>query len=125
MPRYLCPSQGWLWESWEQPTCNPFAHLLAEAWSGMHRQPALLPIAPDMIGQTAGHCWGTRRAPLTPALVWHPKVGEADQEPALPAVASVAPGQPPRATPQGRDPPTPWALPPFPQGGLKRLSKLP
>ena len=111
-------------ESWGQQTCHPFVHLLAEVWIGMHRQPDILPIAPDMVGQTEGHRWGTRRATLTQALVRHHKVVEADHEPDLPAVASVAPGQTSRATPQGRDQPTQCAIPSFHEGRLDRRAEL-
>ena len=58
----------------------------------MHRQPDILPIAPDMVGQADGHRWGARRATLPQALVRHHKVVEADHKPDLPPVARAAPG---------------------------------
>src|SRR5262245_43841767 len=91
----------------------------------MHRQPDILPIAPDMVGQTEGHRWGRRPGTVTQGLVWHHKVVEANHEPDLAAVARVAPRQTPRATPQGRDQPTQGAIPSFHKGGLDRLSELP
>jgi hypothetical protein len=91
----------------------------------MHRQPAILPIAPDMVGQTEDQRWGTRCATLTPALVRHHTVVEPDHEPDLPSGARVAPGQTPRATPQGRHEPAPGAIPAFHTGGLERLPALP
>src|SRR5262249_55148792 len=100
-------------------------HLLGEDGSGMYWQPDILLIAPDMVGQTEGHRWGARRATLPQALVGHDKVVEADHEPDLPPVARVAPGQTPRATPQGGDQPPQGAIPPFHKGGLDRLPKLP
>jgi hypothetical protein len=91
----------------------------------MHRQPDRLPLAPDMVGQPEDQRWGTRCATLTQALVRHHNVGEADHEPDLPSVARVAPGQTPRATPQGRHEPTPGAIPSFQKGCLDRLPALP
>jgi hypothetical protein len=91
----------------------------------MHRQPDILPIAPTMVGQTYGHRWGARRAPLAQALVRHHKVVEADHEPDLPPMTSAAPGQTPGAAPQGRDQPPQCAIPPFHKGCLDHLSKLP
>src|SRR5262249_8966 len=65
----------------------------------MHRQPDVLSIAPDMVGQTYGHRRGAQRAPLAQALVWHHEVVEADHQPE----ASRAPGQTAGAAPQGSD----------------------
>jgi hypothetical protein len=80
----------------------PFVYLLGEAWGGMHWQPDILAIAPDMVGQPDSHRWRTRRATLAQALVGHHKVVEANHEPDLPPVASAAPGQTPGTAPQGR-----------------------
>jgi hypothetical protein len=91
----------------------------------MHWQPDILPIAPDMVGQTYGHGWGTWRAPWAPALMRHHKVVQADHEPDLPPVARAAPGQTPGAAPQGRDQPPQGAIPPFHKGRLDRRPELP
>src|SRR5437016_5424335 len=125
MSRCLCPSHGLLLESWDQQICNPFVHLLGEDWSCMHWQPDILPIAPNMVGQTYGHCWGAWRAPLAQALMRHHKVVKAHHEPDLPPVARAAPGQTPSAAPQGRDQPTQGAIPAFHERCLDRLSELP
>src|SRR5205823_9654167 len=90
----------------------------------MYRQRDILPVAPNMIGQTYRHGWGAWRAPLAQALMRHHKVVEADHEPDLPAVARAAPGQTPGTAPQGRDQPTPGAIPAFHDGRLDRRAEL-
>ena len=91
----------------------------------MHRKPDILPIAPDMVSQPDGHRWRALGATLAQALVRHPKVVEADHEPDLPAVARVAPGQTPRAAPQGGDEPPQCAIPSFHERCLDRRAELP
>jgi hypothetical protein len=56
----------------------------------MHRQPDILPIAPNMVSQPNDHCRGAHHAPLSQALVRHHKVVEADEEPDLAPMASTA-----------------------------------
>ena len=58
---------GLVLESRGQQPRNPFIHLLGEDWVGMHWQPNILPIAPDMVGQPDGHRRGTLGAPLAQA----------------------------------------------------------
>src|SRR5205814_5531649 len=124
MRRCLCPSKRLVLESRGQQTCKPFVHLLGQHWIGMHWQPDILPIAPNVIGQTYRHGWGAWRAPVAQALMRHHKVVEADHEPDLPAVARAAPGQTPGTAPQGRDQPTPGAIPAFHDGRLDRRAEL-
>src|SRR5262245_15568674 len=124
MHRDLCSSNRLILESWGQQTCNPFVHLLGQNWIGMHRQPDILPIAPNMIGQTYSHGGGAWCAPLAQALMRHDKVVEADHEPDLPPVARAAPGQTAGAAPQGGDEPTQGAIPAFHKGGLDRRAEL-
>ena len=93
------PARRLIRQSRGQQMCNPFVELLGEDWVGMHRQPDILPIAPDMISQPDGHRWGAPQATLSQALVRHHKVGEADYEPDLALMASAAPRQTPRAPP--------------------------
>ena len=88
----MCPSRGLVLESWDQQPAHPFVHLLGEHWVGMYWNPDILPIAPDMIGQTDRHRWRTWRVPLAQALMGHHKVVEADHEPDLTPVAGVIPG---------------------------------
>jgi hypothetical protein len=107
----VCFALGEGLESQGQQPCQPFVHLLRDDGVWMYRQPAILPIAPDMVGQPNGHRWGARRVPLAQALVRHHKVVEADQEPDPPPLTSAAPGQTPRAAPQGRDEPPQGAIP--------------
>ena len=90
----------------------------------MHWQRDILPIAPNMVGQTYSHGWGAWRAPLAQALMRHHKVVQADHEPDLPPVARVAPGETSGAAPEGRYEPTQGAIPTFHKGGLDRLSEL-
>src|SRR4029450_4491992 len=97
----LCSAPRLVLERWGQQLCYPFVHLLGEDGLGMHRQPDILLIVPDMVGQTNSHRWGAWRATLAQALVRHHKVVEADHEPDLPPVARTAPGQTPGAAPQG------------------------
>jgi len=120
----LYPSNRLVLESRSQQTCNPFVHLLGQDWIGVHWQPDILPIAPNMVGQTSSHGWGAWRAPLAQALVRHHKVVQADHEPDFPPVARAAPGQTPGTAPQGRDQPTQGAIPAFHEGGLDRRAKL-
>ena len=91
----------------------------------MYRQRDILPVAPNMIGQTYGHGWGAWRAPLAQALMRHHKVVQAHHEPDLPPVARAAPGLTPATPPQGRYEPTQGAIPAFHEGGLDRLCELP
>src|SRR5262245_38074020 len=72
MWRCLCPSNRWVLESRGQQTCNPFGHLPGQDWIDMHWQPDILPIAPNMVGQTYGHGWGAWRAPLAQAFMGSP-----------------------------------------------------
>jgi hypothetical protein len=65
----------------------------------MHRQPDILPIAPDMLSQHDGHRWGAHQATLSQALVRPHKVGEADDEPDLAPMAHTAPRKTPHAPP--------------------------
>src|SRR5437763_1477479 len=125
MRRCLCSAPSLGLERWSQQLCSPFVHLLGEDGSGMHRQPDILLIAPDMVGQTNGHRWGAWHTTLASALMRHPNVVEADHEPDLPPVARAAPGQTPGPAPQGRDQPPQGAIPPFHQGRLDRLPELP
>ena len=120
----MCPSMRLILESRGQQMCNPFVELPGEDWVGMHRQPDILPIAPDMVSQPDSHRWGARPVTLPQALVRHHKVVEADDEPDLASMASTAPRQTPRAPPQGRDQPTQGAIPPFHKGRLDRLPEL-
>ena len=120
----MCPSRRLILQSRGQQMCNPFVELLGEDWVCMHRQPDILPIAPDMVSQPDGHRWGARPVTLPQALVRHHKVVEADDEPDLASMASTAPRQTPRAPPQGRDQPTQGAIPPFHKGRLDRLPEL-
>ena len=90
----------------------------------MHWQPNILPIAPDMVGQTDGHGWSTRCAPLAQAFMRQHKVVQADHEPDFPPVTRTAPGQTPGAAPQGRHQPTQGAIPAFHKGRLDRHAKL-
>src|SRR5207248_10336551 len=94
-------------------------------WNGMTWQPDILSMAPDMVGQAYRHGGGAWRVPLAQALLRQDNVVQADHEPDLPPVARTAPGQTPRAAPQGRDQPTQGAIPPFHKGCLERLSELP
>ena len=121
----MCPATELVLERRGQQTCNPFVHLLGEDWISMDWKPAILPLAPKMVCQPDGHCWGASRAPLAQALMRPHKVGQADHEPDLPPVARAAPGPTPGTPPQGRDEPTQGALPAFHAGGLDRLSELP
>src|SRR5262245_18464017 len=102
MNKYLCSAHRWGLESRCQQPCQLFVHLLGEDGIGMYRQPDILPLAPDMVGQTYGHRWGARRAPLLQTLMRHHKLVEADHEPDHPPVTNAAPGQTPGASPQGR-----------------------
>ena len=118
------PAQRLVLESRGQQPCKPFVHLLGEDRIGMHWQPDILPIAPDMVGQPDGHCWGTLAAPLAQALVRHHKVVEADQQPDASAMTGGTPRQTAGAATQGRHEPTQGAIPAFHKGGLDRLSEL-
>src|SRR5215475_1445178 len=124
MWRCLFPSNRWVLESRGQQTCNPFGHLPGQDWIDMHWQPDILPIAPNMVGQTYGHGWGAWRAPLAQAFMGHHKVVQADHEPDLPPVARAAPGQTPGTAPQGRDQPTQGTIPAFHEGRLDRCAEL-
>src|SRR5215510_4492066 len=104
---------------------HPFVELLGEAGGCMYRQPAILPIAPNMVRQSNDHGRGAPHAPLSQTLVRHHKGGEADEEPALAPRASPAPRQTPRAPPPGGAPPTQGAIPPFHTGRLDRLPAWP
>ena len=121
----MCPSRRLILESRGQQMCNACVELLGEDWVCMHRQPDILPIAPDMVSQPDGHRWGARPATLSQALVRHHKVVEADYEPDLALMASAAPRQTPSAPPQGRDQPRQCAIPPFHKGRLDRRPELP
>ena len=46
-------------ECWGQEMFDLFVHLLSEDWVCLYWQPNILSIAPYMVGQTYGHCWGT------------------------------------------------------------------
>jgi hypothetical protein len=120
----LGPASGLVRESRSQQPCQPFVHLLGEDWVGMHRQPDILPTAPDMVGQPDSHRWRPRRATLAQALVGHHKVVETDQEPDLPPVARAAPRQTPGTAPQGRHQAAQGAIPAFHKGRLDRRAKL-
>src|SRR5262245_60852879 len=124
MHRYLCPANRLVLESWGQQTCNSFVHLPSQDWIGMHWQPDILPIAPNMVGQTYSHGRSAWCAPLAQALMRHDKVVEADHKPDLPPVTRAAPGQTPGAAPQGRDQPTQGAIPAFHEGCLDRRAEL-
>ena len=121
----MCPATALVRERRGQQTCQPFVPLLGEERSGRPRQPALLPRAPTMVGQTSSHRWGARGATLPHALVRHHTVGEADQEPDLPPVAGATPRQTPGAVPSGGHQPSEGVIPPCPQGCLDRLPELP
>src|SRR4029453_11289410 len=101
-----------------------FVHLLREGSVCMHRQPDILPIAPDMVGQPDGHRRGTPGAPLTQALVWHHKVVEADQQPDTSSMTGSNPRQTAGTATQGRHQSPQGAIPAFHKGGLNRLSEL-
>ena len=73
----MCPSGRLILESRGQQLGNAFVELLGEDGICMHRQPDILPIAPDMVSQPDGHRWGARPATLSQALVRHHKVGPA------------------------------------------------
>lgn len=124
MRRCLGPSKRLGLESRSQQPCYPFVHLLGEDEVDMHWQPDILPIAPRMIGKPYGHCRGTWRAPLAQALMWQPKVVEADDEPDLAPVARTVPRQTSGTAPQGRDQPPQGPLPAFPKGPLDRRAEL-
>src|SRR5947209_4065832 len=105
--------------------CQPFVALLGADGGCMHRQPARRPRAPNLVSQPDGHRRSAPHAPVSQALVRHPKVGEAAEEPELAPMARTAPRQTPRAPPPGGDQPTPGARPPFHTGRLDRLPALP
>jgi hypothetical protein len=109
----LCPSRGLVLESRDQQPAHPFVPLPGESWVGMYWNPDILPIAPDMIGQTDRHRWRPWRAPLAQALMGHHKVIEADPKPETSPVAGLAPGQTAGAAPQGGYQPTQRAIPSF------------
>jgi hypothetical protein len=119
------PARRLIRQSRGQQMCNPFVELLGEAWVCMHRQPDILPIAPNMVSQPDDHGRGAHHTPLSQALVRHYKVVEADEEPDPAPMASTAPRQTPRAPPQGCDQPTQGAIPPFHKGCLDRRPELP
>ena len=118
------PAKRVLLESRGQQLCNTFVHLLDEHRIGMHRQPDILTIAPDMVAQPDGHRWGTPGATLAQALVWHHKVVEADQQPDASAMTSGQPRHAAGAASQGRHQPTQSAIPAFHKGGLDGLAEL-
>jgi hypothetical protein len=123
--RRLCPFRGLILKSWHQQTGYPFLHLLREDEVGMHRQPDILPIAPDMVRQPEGHRWRALDAALAQALMRHHKVVEAHQQPNLPAVARGTPGQTPGAAPQGCAQPPQCPIPAFHERRLDRRAELP
>src|SRR5262252_3157215 len=125
MRRGWCPSMRLIVESRGQQPCNPFVHLGGKDGVSMHWQPDILPIAPDMVGQTDGHRWGPQRATLPQALVWHHKVVETDHEPDLPPVAETAPGQTPGTASQRRYQTSQGTIPAFHKRGLDCLPELP
>src|SRR5512132_2463953 len=90
----------------------------------MHGQPDILPVAPDVVGETDRHRRGAGRTALPEALVWHHKVVEAHHEPNPSAMTATVPGETPGATTQGRDPASQRAIPPFHEGRLDRLTEL-
>src|SRR5215813_12421026 len=102
-----------------------FVHLLREGSVCMHRQPEILPIAPDMVGQPDGHRRRTLGATWTQALGWHHKVVEADHQPDAAPVTERTPGQTPSAAPQGGDQPPQCSIPAFHESRLDRRAELP
>ena len=118
------PAFGLVLESRGQQLCNPFVHLLGEHWIGMYWKPDILPIAPDMIGQTDCHRWGAWRVALPQAFMGHHKVLEADHQPEPAPVAGTAPGQTAGAAPQGGDQPSQGPIPSLHEGGLDRWAEL-
>ena len=77
------PAKRWGLESRGQPPCKPFVHLPGENMIGMHWQPHILPIAPDMVSQTDGHRWGPQRATLPQAgsfSFWKVVANQAENE---------------------------------------------
>jgi hypothetical protein len=116
----LGPASGLVLESWGQQPCHLCIHVLGENWSGMYLQPAILPRAPDMLGQTDRHRWGPWRAALPQAFMGPHAVGEAHHQPAPAPVAGPAPGQTAGAAPQGGDQPTQGPIPALHEGGLER-----
>jgi hypothetical protein len=116
----LGPASGLVLESWGQQPCHLCIHVLGENWSGMYLQPAILPRAPDMLGQTDRHRWGPWRAALPQAFMGPHAVGEAHHQPAPAPVAGPAPGQTAGAAPQGGDQPAQGPIPALHEGGLER-----
>jgi hypothetical protein len=98
-------------------------HLLPQDRIGMHRQPAILPIAPHMVGQAESHRRRAWRVALSQALVRHHAVGEADPQPESSPVAGLAPGQTAGAAPQGGAQSPQRAIPSFPKGRLDRRAE--
>ena len=90
----------------------------------MHGQPEILPVAPDVVGETDRHRRGAGRTALPEALVRHHKVVEAHHEPDPSTVTAAVPGETPGATTQGRDQASQCAIPPFHEGRLDRLTEL-
>jgi hypothetical protein len=120
----LSPAKRLVLESRDQQPCYPFVHLRGESRVGLHRQPKILLIAPNMVGQPHGHRRRTPGAPLAQALVWHHNVVEADQPPAASSMTGGSPRHTAGAAPQGRPQPPQGALPACHQGGLDRLAPL-
>lgn len=123
--RCLYPARGLVLESRDQQTSYPFVHLLREGSVCMHWKPDILPIAPDMVGQSDGHRWRALGVTLTQALVRHHKVVEADHQPDPAPVTAMTPGQTPGAAPQGCDQSPQRPISAFHESRLDRRAKLP
>ena len=91
----------------------------------MHWKPNILAIAPHMVGQADRHGRCAWRVALPQAFVGHDEVIEAHQYPDPPSMAVAEPGQAPGAAPQRDYRPSQRAIPPFHEGRLNRLPKLP
>src|SRR5262245_25182746 len=91
----------------------------------MYWQPAVLPIAPSMVGQTDGHRRGTPRPALAQTFMRHHKVIETASQPEPSPVAAPAPGQTPGATAPWGPQAAPRAIPPCHKGRLAHRAELP
>jgi hypothetical protein len=89
----------------------------------MHWQPDILPVAPDVIGETDRHRRGAGRG-LARGSCAASQSCRGSQEPDLSAVTAAVPGETPGATRQGRNQASQRAIPPFHEGRLDRLIEL-
>ena len=115
------PAKRLVLESRAQQPCKPFVHLLGKDRVCMHRQPNILPLAPDMVGQPDGHRRGTPGAPLAQALGRLHKGVEADQQPDASAMTGGNPRPAAGAATQGCPPPTQSTIPAFHLHGLRMM----